>query len=301
MMSAKKVASRHILTQMGQTVPVRVLGRTGLHVRAFGLGGQALLEQEGMRKSAVDLIRRAISLGVNYLDTAAIYGPSREYYGYAIKGHRNLVINSKVRERSYSGAKKELDDTFRLLQTPYIDIIQLHSIEDEKDKRALKRDGALQVLKEAKAAGKIGHIGLSGHHDPKILMDFMDEFPFETLLVALNPAVPQFMAAIDKARSMNMGVITMKVMSRGVLTKAFSAERLLHYAMARSDVAIVGCSNETDVVSNVSNAAAFKGDPGCPEMSPEMITKSDYFAKWTKHKGKWPSTYQPDWPEIQYD
>lgn len=299
MLKKRHIAQNFVLRDVGQYMPERVLGRTGLKVRAFGLGGQSLLEQENSQKEAYDLINKAMDLGVNYLDTAAIYGPSRYYYGRSIKGRKGYIINSKVRERSYNAAKKELDDTFRLLQLPYIDIIQLHSIEGEQDKRALKRDGALQVLKDAQSAGKIGYIGLSGHADPQILMDFMDEYPFDTILIALNPAIPQFDKAVEKARSLDMGVIAMKIMSRGILPKCFSPKELLWYAMDRADVAIAGCSSESDVERNVLAAAQY--EYGCYDfkLNKDIIDKSTYFLK--NKSGKWPSTYQPDWPKIQYD
>lgn len=301
MISTRKIASQHLLRERCQFVPIRTLGRTGLRVKAFGLGGQALLEQKDRQKETYDLINKAIQLGVNYLDTATIYGPSRYYYGRSIKGYKGLVINTKVYDRSYNGAKRELDETFQLLQIPYIDIVQLHAIGDEKDKRALKRDGSLQVLKEARQAGKIGHIGLSGHADPQILMDFMDEYDFDTMLIALNPSIPQFDEAVKKARSRNMGVIAMKVMSRGILTKAFPAENLLHYAMQRSDVSIVGCSSESDVERNVLAAADYQEGMSLKfDIISELRDESTYFVK--GHRPcKWPSTYQPDWPKLRYD
>lgn len=301
MIKSKKIASKYILQDIGQFMPERILGRTGLKVKAFGLGGQALLEQDNRQKEAYDLINKALNFGVNYLDTAAIYGPSRYYYGRSIKGRTGIVLNSKVRERDYNGAKRELDETFRLLQTPYIDIIQLHSIQEEADKRALKKDGALQVLKEAQNAGKIGHIGISGHADPQILMNFMDEYPFDTMLIALNPTIPQFDKAVEKARSLNMGIIAMKVMSRGILPKYFNPIELLWYAMNRADVVIVGCSSESDVERNVLATVQYQYQyPYKFKITPEIIEKSTYFIK--EHKScKWPSTYQPDWPKIQYD
>lgn len=301
MINTKKVACGYLTRKMCELVPVRRLGKTNLKVKAFGLGGQALLEQEDRQKDAYDLINKAIRLGVNYLDTATIYGPSRYYLGRSIKGYPNLVLNTKVHDRSYNGAKKELDEAFRLLQVPYIDIVQLHAIGDEKDKKALMKDGSLRVLVEARRAGKIGHIGLSGHKDPNILIEFMDEFDFDTLLVALNPTIPQFDEAVKKAKSQDMGVISMKVMSRGVLPKALSPEKLLHYAMRKSDVAIIGCSNESDVEKNIIAAAHYKENEHLEfNMTPQLIEESTYFVK-GHEPCKWPSTYQPDWPRLRFD
>lgn len=283
-------------------MPMRTLGKTGLRVTAFGLGGQSLLEIKDHQKDACNLINKALDLGVTYFDTATIYGPSRKYLGQSLGPRRSqVVIASKVMEKDYQGAKKELDESLDLLRTDMIDIVQLHSIEDKTDKRRLKKDGSLQLLIDAKKAGKIKFIGLTGHYDPNILIEFMNEFDFDTLLVALNPAVPQFMRAVEKAREKNMGVIAMKVMSRGVLPLAFPADRLLQWAIRRADVSIVGCSNETDLEQNVIATAEYSNlvQPDF-EMSPEFRRESSFFSKGFDSQ-PWPTTYQPNWPDLHFD
>jgi len=301
---ARNAVNQFLLRERARLMPVHRLGKTDRMVTGFGLGGQALLEVKDRQKDAYDLINKALNLGVTYFDTATIYGPSREYLGKALRFRRqNITLASKVRKRDYKGAKKELDESFKLLRTPYIDIVQLHTIESEKDKSALGKDGALKLLKEAKKAGKIGAIGITGHYDPGILMEFMDEYDFDTVLLAINPAVPHFDEAVKKARSKDMGVISMKVMSRGVLPMKYNPKDLLHYALARSDVAIVGCSNETDVEKNVLAVADYEeGRAPVIEIPEESRPDSAYFSKVYERKDKkWPSTYQPDWPELQYD
>lgn len=296
------IVQNHLLTQRAKYMPLRTLGKTGLKVTAFGLGGQSLLEIKGHQKDACNLINKALDLGVNYFDTATIYGPSRKYLGQSLGPRRTqVVLASKVMKKTYNGAKEELDESLDLLKTDMIDIVQLHSIENENDKIRLQKGGALQLLVEAQKAGKIRFIGLTGHYDPNILIEFMNEFDFDTLLVALNPAVPQFMKAVEKAREKAMGVISMKVMSRGVLPLAFPADKLLQWSMRRSDVSIVGCSNETDLEQNVVAAAEYSNlvRPDF-ELTPEFRRESSFFAKGFDSQ-PWPTTYQPNWPELLFD
>ena len=155
---------------------------------------------------------------------------------------------------------------------------------------------------EARDAGKIGFIGITGHYDPGILMEFMDEFDFDTVLIALNPSIPYYDEAVKKARSKDMGVVAMKVMSRGLLPLDYSPIDLLHYSMARSDVAIVGCSTERDVEKNVLAASDFEEgqtiDIQIPEKDKPQI--AFFSKKYGEEPGEWPSTYQPDWPHIIY-
>jgi len=299
---SKRVVERFLTAQQAEQMPMRTLGKTGLTVTGFGMGGQALLEIDDRQKESRDMIKKALDLGVNYFDTAAIYGPSRKYLGQSMGSRRSqIVLASKVYQRGYNEAKKELDESFTLLKTDIIDIVQLHGIKDASDKKCLGKNGSLQVLKEARQAGKIRYIGLTGHYDPDILIEFMNEFDFDTLLVALNPAVPQFMRAIHKAREKNMGVIAMKVMSRGVLPLAFPPDRLLQWTMKRADVSIVGCSNESDVERNVLAAAHYSDQISFEfEMGFDLRKRAAFFAKGYE-KQRWPTTYQPNLPELQYE
>lgn len=302
MKRVRNVISSFLAQQQIHRVPVRILGKTGLAVKAIGLGGQSLLEIEGQQKAAYDLINKALDLGINYFDTATIYGPSREYLGKTLRERRNnIVLASKVYKRSYSEAKKELDESLKLLNTPYIDILQLHAIQDDKDLRVFQKDGAARLIVEAKLAGIVRNIGITGHYDPDILIKFMNIMDFDTVLMSCNPAVPEFDKAVQVARSKNMGVIAMKVMSRGILPMYFPSSDLLHYAMHRSHVAIVGCTAESDLQENVCNAALY--DPKVQKdfpISDEIRRRSAYFFKGYENE-KWPSTYQPYFPIIQYE
>jgi len=303
-MRPSKIAQNYIFSQLygSNTMPQRVLGKTGLKVSAFGLGGQALLEIENRERDAYNLINKALDLGVTYFDTATLYGPSREYLGKSLGGRRaNIVIASKVKKRDYKGAKAELDESFRLLNTCYIDIIQLHSLEGDKDFKALQKDGAVQLLLEAQKAGKVRYIGITGHDNPEILVAFMEAFDFDTALIALNPAVTGMEPALAKARDRNMGIISMKIMARGILPKGIPASRLVHYAMAKSDVAIAGCSNETDVEQNVLAAQGFNPKEELVfEIPQDVKEEASFFFRPDKGGAKWPHTYQPNWPKLKY-
>lgn len=283
------------------SLPIRKLGKTNLSVTGFALGGQALIEQEKEEKKAVKLINKAIDLGINYYDTATVYGPSRKYLGKALGENRDkVIIASKLRERGYKEAKKELDEAFKLLKTDYIDIMQLHSLRGEEDKRALTRDGAVRVLEEARKAGKIGYIGITGHHNPAVLNDFIATGKFDTILLPVNPVCCEFFGTIRKARSNGMGVIGMKIMSRGVLSSRFPADKLLQYSMSKSDVCIVGCSNEVDLKENVDAAKLYDGREIRFKVSEELERKAGYHLE--RFEGdKWPDTYQPNLKKLKYE
>jgi predicted aldo/keto reductase-like oxidoreductase len=300
--TAHRIVKSFLTIEKAHQIPFRTLGKTGLRVKAIGLGGQALLEIKGQQKAAKYLIRKAVDLGINYFDTATMYGPSREYLGKALKDVRqNIIIASKVRDRTYSGAKKELDESFNLLQTDHIDIVQLHALQNDKDLKALQKDGALQVLREAQQAGKIRFIGITGHYDPDILIKFMNIYDFDTVLMAMNPVASVFDKAVLAARDRGMGIIGMKVMSRGILPMYFSVPRLMKYALQRTDVAIIGCTTESDLEQDIEAACEFGvTDIDHAEITDEIRKRAGYFLKGFE-KEPWPNTYQPDLPNIQFE
>ena len=182
-----------------------------------------------------------------------------------------------------------------------MDILQLHAIENQEDKRALKKDGALQLLIEAQKAGKTHFLGITGHYDPEILNEFIDEYDFDTVLLPINPTVKEFeVSTIKKARKHGMGIIGMKIMARAILALAINPQALLNYSTEVADTSIVGCSNESDLEKNVLTARYPYPSEGKILIPNDIYEKARFFMKDTI-KQKWPSTYQPDFPNIQYD
>ena len=93
------------------TMPTRNLGKTGYRVGIFGLGGQAALDKANNESLALQMIHRALELGVNYFDTSAIYGGhdrwSERHLGKGLKGNRDqVVIATKTKERTRDAALK---------------------------------------------------------------------------------------------------------------------------------------------------------------------------------------------------
>ena len=152
----------------------RVLGRTGLEVSEIGFGGVEIgleygIQVDGVanrppREQAVRLVRRAVELGVNAIDTARAYGSSESIIGEAIEGHRDaVVIMSKLAaiDPALSGltlasfVASSLAESLRELRTDVIDVMQLHSVNIE----VLRRGEVLDVLERQRDAGKVRFLG----------------------------------------------------------------------------------------------------------------------------------------------
>lgn len=241
---------------------MRTLGRTQAQVEAVSLGGEGILRTHGRAAEAVPMIVDALRQGVRYCDTAPAYDESQEYYGAAfaqLPGARDEVfLASKTHERTRNGALALLGASLRKLETDHLDLWQMHDLRDQHDLDAMfARGGAIEAAEEAKKAGKVRFIGLTGHHDPAILLAAMDRYAFDNVLLPINPAdparLPFITTVIPLARKQGMGVVGMKVLAAGRLVSegAATAEECIRYAMAHADTLIIGCSSPAEVRANL--------------------------------------------------
>ncbi len=159
-----------------------------------------------------------------------------------------------------------LDDSLKRLRADHLDLWQLHVLRTRNDlERIFAPGGTIEALTEARADGRVRHLGLTGHHDPAILLEAMRRFDFDTLLVALNAAdchrMPFASTALADAVRRGMGVIAMKVTAQGALLgpDGLSMDEALGYALSVPGVthAIVGCSNPAEVDDNARIARSF--------------------------------------------
>lgn len=247
-------------------LPCRVLGRTGREVTLFGLGGEGVLRTYGRTVEAVRVIHRALDRGVTYCDTAPAYADSINYYGAALGERRHDVfLASKTHERTRDGSLRLLDDTLRRLKTDHLDLWQLHDLRtlDQLD-LIFGKGGALEALLQARTEGRVRHLGITGHHDPAILLEAMRRFDFDTVLVALNAADVHrqsfIQSVLPEARRQGMGVIAMKICAGGRLLSALSMQEALGYVLSLDGVtnAIVGCSTPAEVDENARIVSKFR-------------------------------------------
>ena len=139
-----------------------ILGKTGLRISRMGFGGIPIqrIDAEGTKA----LMKQLMDEGVNYIDTARGYTVSEEYLGYALEGIRDkFVIATKSMARTKDAMAADIEKSLGNLRTDHIDLYQVHNPSMEQLDTVVGEGGALEALMEAKAAGKIGHIGLTAH------------------------------------------------------------------------------------------------------------------------------------------
>jgi aryl-alcohol dehydrogenase-like predicted oxidoreductase len=248
-------------------LPTRTLGSTGRVVTALGLGGEGVLRTHGRDPEAAAVLAAAIEHGLSYFDSARAYAGSEGYYGRFWAAHpearAKVFITSKSASRDAAGARRDLSTTLGNLGVDHLDLWQIHDVrEDTEIAEVTRRGGALEAFLEAKAKGRVRHLGVTGHHDPRVLLRAVRELPVETVLLPVNPvegAIGGFLTeVVPEARRRGMGVVGMKALGqRALLEAGFTAQELVRWALAEDvDTVIVGCSTPGEVAENVASASA---------------------------------------------
>ena len=252
-----------------EEMPKRLLGRTGYSAAIFSLGGQSTLEHSSRvaREMAVAIIHRALDLGVNYCDTAPLYGPSQDYYGEALKGRRKEVfLASKTDDRTRDGSLRLLESSLKRLQTDHLDLWQLHHIGSRADlDAAFAKGGALEALVQAREEKLVRFLGITGHYDPASLREGIRRFDFDCILMALNAAdrhhLPFQEELLQEAGRKKMGIIGMKVPARGRLLQqaGLSMKECVDYVWTLPvSTVIIGCDSVQQLEQNVSLAKGYQ-------------------------------------------
>jgi len=249
-------------------IPKRKLGRTGVEVTMLGLGGEGVLRTFGLEREAYAVINRAIDLGITYCESARAYQGSESYYGKALRERRKeIFLTSKSHARDKEGALEHLDETLHNMRTDHLDLWQVHDVRTSRDlEEIFGIGGAIEAFVEAKQAGKVRFIGVTGHHDPAILSAAMEIFPFDTVLMPINPAEPEHESfiggALPAALEREMGIVGMKVYLRGFASRVpgyRSMEPYLRYALSQPvSTVVIGCDDLRQVEQNVLFATRFQ-------------------------------------------
>ncbi len=175
-----------------QTIKPNTFPGTIKQITREGLGGEGALRTTGNEKNAQKVIEEAVKLGLTYFDSARVYMDSELYYGSYWKNHlakrETIFHTSKSAQRTRSGALADLTQTLERLNTPYLDLWQIHDVREEKDLTLIsQKGGALEAFIEAREMGLAKHIGVTGHHDPHTLAKAIDQWPVDAVLMPVNP------------------------------------------------------------------------------------------------------------------
>jgi len=184
-------------------VVYRTLGKTGLKVSGVGYGIGFVPIPE--------VVSRALDMGINYYDTARVYGDSEKIFSGVIKGRQRdkIVIATKSGSSTKDEIISDCETSLKNLGTDYVDIFHLHG----RDKPEMIPDEALAGLEACKQSGKVRFIGFSCH-DPNSMVDFaVKTGKFDVIQTTYSFPIGAIYRnrAVEKFHEAGIGVIAMKV------------------------------------------------------------------------------------------
>lgn len=214
---------------MSAKLKQNILGDSGLRVTEFCLG---LLPMGPMQSNipeseCLEIIWKAMDLGVNFFDTAEGYR-SQPYLGKALQGKReNFVIATKSHSDTYDKMSLSVEKSLTELQTDYIDIYHLHSVRSSVDVFE-KRKGALQKLVELKQQKVVRNVGIATHN-VNVVNAAAERDDIDIIFVLVNKVglgiidgtIEDMVAAIEYAADKKKGLYVMKALAGGNLLVEF--------------------------------------------------------------------------------
>jgi aryl-alcohol dehydrogenase-like predicted oxidoreductase len=285
----KKPAPEENKDKLGATLPRRRLGRTGVQVTMLGIGGFHV--GWTTEKDAQEIIEAAIEGGIRFFDTAESYqdGVSEKRYGQFLtpKYREQIFLMTKTTASNAKTAQQHLDASLKRMNTDVLDLWQIHSLKDPQDVDDRIANGVLDVAFRAKKAGKVRHIGFTGHRNPeahlRMLERTADTDPFDTCQMPVNAIDPSYHSFINQVipvlQARNIGLLAMKTLADGrffalktrrdqvqwktedpAIPHRISIRDALHFAWSMPvSVLITGAENASLVREKVDLAKTFDG------------------------------------------
>jgi predicted aldo/keto reductase-like oxidoreductase len=166
-----------------------------------------------------------LQFGVNHIDTAASYGDSELRLGpWMARQRGRFFLATKTGERTYQAARDQIRRSLERLRVPQVDLIQLHNLaQPDEWEVALGPGGALEACVEARDAGLVRFIGVTGHGTgiARMHLRSLERFDFDSVLLPLNYPMLQnaqyaadFEALLARCRERNVAVQTIKAITR---------------------------------------------------------------------------------------
>ncbi len=223
------------------------LGKTGITVSKNGFG--ALPIQRVSKETAVKMARKAYQAGITYFDTARWYTDSEEKLGEAFDGIREKVyIATKTGASTAEAFWKDLETSLHNLRTDYIDVYQFHN--PLVCPKPGDGSGLYEAMLEAKAQGKVRHIGITNHR-LAVAQEAITSGLYETLQFPFcYLSGEQELELVYQCREADLGFIAMKALSGGLITNSAAAYAFL--AQYENVLPIWGVQRETELDEFIS-------------------------------------------------
>lgn len=281
--------SVHNVEKKELLIPKRILGRTGVEVPiiGFGTGSKFQAAYEGREDEAVQLLHRAVDLGITWLETAHIYGKdgwSEKIVGRVLKTRRKEVfVTTKIHDRTYDEIMHQVEISLNRLQTDHIDLLHVHWLKADEVDLLGQKGYSVETFYKLREQKVVRFIGVSSHDQPVQMKRFIERYDFDCVQLVLNAAMqgvtqpgwrlapevssPSFETiTLPAAQKKNMGIIAMKTLGYGHLLgsppEKADPQTLMRYAWSLPIASsMVGMTSLEEVEQNARWASTFREMP----------------------------------------
>jgi aryl-alcohol dehydrogenase-like predicted oxidoreductase len=212
--------------RLGKLLPLRKLGSSGAVVTNLGVGGDHV--GSASEKDAQAIIEKALEEGVRFFDNAPFYsgGKAEERYGkFLTPRYRDVsFIMTKTLATNRKSALTDLENSLLRMKTDYVDLWQVHALENPRDVEERVQNGVLDAFLEAQKKGKARHIGFTGHGSYKAHLKMLEELKKRGVKMSasqmpVNPADPHYESfvthVVPECVEAGIGVLAMKTLAYG--------------------------------------------------------------------------------------
>ena len=221
------------------TVPKRPFGNTGIEIASVGFGaGSRFYTSVPSDEESAELIRQAIDRGIEFVETGSNYGGaegiSEKRIGLAMKTHRSrCFLETKVDERDYDGAMREMERSLERMQTDHLDLVLHHFLKSSEEVVRVSRiGGAEEAIRKMMDEGVVRFRGFSTHL-PEVALEGMQRLVPQAVQLPINAVrVPDFEDEIIRpGAERGIAFIAMKTCGNGFFhpANATTPDRIEEY------------------------------------------------------------------------
>ncbi len=207
-------------------------GNTGMELTRIGFGGIPIMRVSV--EKAVDVVLKALDMGINWIDTAAAYTGSELRIGKALAkaGRDKAYVFTKSGADNPELLKQQIDKSLTDLQSDYVDMFQFHCLSRERWAK-LKENGGLEMVMDYHKNDKIKHIAAS-FHEFESAIELVDQQMIEAVQWPFNYIEnDRALQVLEKCRELNKGFIAMKPFGGGLLE---NADICIRYVLSQPNV-----------------------------------------------------------------
>jgi len=256
-----------------------------------GMLGLGCIYFRAVEKQETDaIIRSGLDLGVNFIEWGPVYGDAQEKVASAIAGRRNeAFLASKTLYRRNKAAVADLEKILTTCRTDHLDLFSFHAVNAPGEYEfVMGPEGCMTGMIEAKKAGKVRYLGITGHYTPAHLAA-IESGQFDVITCVLNPANRETEGLLKVAKEKDVGVTTIKPLGAGGLLKEadlgaagkeqFTVDEVLGFVLSHEAVscAVVGCTSVEQMRQNVSAVANF--EPLSPTKRARYVDRGNRIAR----------------------